>query len=145
MPIRKNKTRKGRQSTGRQSFEKQVVLTFLQMLNTIKLYHWKTHSYATHKATDNLYNKLNDTIDSFVEILLGKYGDRVNLLSVKSIPLHDFKTEEEFVREIIKYKSFLVDLDNNGFLKEMSNSDLYNIRDEMLGRLNQVLYLLTFK
>jgi hypothetical protein len=27
----------------------------------------------------------------------------------------------------------------------MSNSDLYNIRDEILGDLNQTLYLLTFR
>ena len=24
----------------------------------VKLFHWKTHSYATHKATDELYDKL---------------------------------------------------------------------------------------
>lgn len=150
MPVRKNKTRKAKQSTSknstsRQLFEKQVVLIFLQMLNTVKLYHWKTRSYATHKATDKLYENLNDTIDNFVEILLGKYGDRVDLLSVKSIPLCDFRTEEEFIREIVTYKSFLINLDNNGFLKTMSNSDLYNVRDEIVGQLNQLLYLLTFK
>ena len=32
----------------------------------IKLFHWKTHSYSTHKATDELYSKLNDDIDKFV-------------------------------------------------------------------------------
>ena len=30
------------------------------MLNTIKLYHWKTYSYATHKATDDLYSKIGE-------------------------------------------------------------------------------------
>jgi len=127
------------------SFEKDMILTFLCMLNTVKLYHWKTRSYATHKATDKLYSHLNDSIDKFVEIMLGKYGDRVNLTNVKSIPLCDFTSEEEFKEEIMRYKKFLVDLDNNPVMKQMSNSDLYNIRDEMLGQLNQLLYLLSFK
>lgn len=136
------KTRKNGRSVSPSSFEKEVILTFLQMLNTVKLYHWKTKSYATHKATDQLYTNLNKSIDSFVEILLGKYGDRVNLTNVKSIPLHDFVTDEQFKKEIANYKNFLVTLDR---IPDMSNSDLYNVRDEMLGQMNQLLYLLTFK
>ena len=128
-----------------EKFEQKIVLTFLQMLNTVKLYHWKTHSYATHKATDELYSALNGSIDSFVEILLGKYGNRVNLSRVKSIPLKDFVSDDQFKREIMYFKEFLVGLDTNNAMHLMSNSDLYNIRDEMLGQFNQLLYLLTFK
>ena len=142
--IRSGKTRKNRGSNP-MSFEKEIVLTFLQMLNTVKLYHWKTRSYATHKATDGLYSDLNDSIDKFVEILLGKYGDRVNLTGVKSIPLCDFSTQEQFKEKIMSYKMFLVKLDENPAMHQMTNSDLYNIRDEMLGQFNQLLYLLTFK
>jgi len=149
MRIKKNQTKKNRRVQKKinssQSFEQETVLAFLEMLNTIKLYHWKTRSFATHKATDKLYQQLNDTIDNFVEILLGKFGDRVDLTKIKSIPLHDFTTQEQFVKEIISYKEFLVSLDTNHTMKSMSNSDLYNIRDEMLGNLNQLLYLLTFK
>ena len=36
-----------------------IIQTFLQMLNVIKVYHWKTRSYAEHKATDELYERLN--------------------------------------------------------------------------------------
>jgi len=46
-----------------------IVKSFIEILNTIKLYHWKTHSYAEHKATDELYSKLNEHIDSFVQRL----------------------------------------------------------------------------
>ena len=44
-----------------------------------------------------------------------------------------------------KYKKYLIDLDNNSFLKKMSNADLYTIRDEILASINQFLYLLTFE
>jgi hypothetical protein len=42
------------------SFQKEVTCKFLEILLMVKLYHWKTHSYATHKATDQLYDDLND-------------------------------------------------------------------------------------
>jgi len=128
-----------------QKFEQEIVVKFLEMLNLIKLYHWKTHSYATHKATDSLNTKLSANVDSFVEVLLGKRGDRVNLLHKKYISLKDFDSVEGFKREMEKYKGYLVGLDNCSALKSMSNSDLYNIRDEMLSNINQFLYLLTFK
>ncbi len=147
-PQRKTKTVKNYKSTLNASdkkFEGKLFMTFLQMLNTVKLYHWKTMSYATHKATDELYSKLGDNIDKFVEVLLGKYGNRVNLVKAKGIPLSDMSSPEEFKREIMKYKSFLVNLDREPTMKQMYNSDLFNIRDEILGDLNQFLYLLTFK
>ena len=49
------------------------------------------------------------------------------------------------VKKINTYKSYLVGLTNNSFMRSMTNTDLLNIRDEILGDLNQFLYLLTFK
>ena len=141
---RNMKTRKTRSSSNK-SFEQEVVLQFLHMLNTVKLYHWKTYSYATHKATDELYSKLNEHIDSFIEVLLGKLGNRVDLTQTRFLPICDFTSLEQMKRETDKYKSYLVGLDSNKTMKSMSNSDLFNIRDEILGDLNQFLYLLTFK
>jgi hypothetical protein len=141
----KKGTRRNHGSNSLQKFEQEVIVKFLEVLNMIKLYHWKTHSYATHKATDDLNAKLHGNVDSFVEVLLGKRGDRVNLTNKKSISLKDYTSPEAFKRELEKFKSYLVGLDNNSALKSMSNSDLYNIRDEMLANVNQFLYLLTFK
>ena len=111
----------------------------------VKLYHWKTHSYATHKATDDLYTKLNANIDSFMEILFGKSGIRTELMGHKNIRLVDLSSIESLKREIDGFKGYLVGLDDNKAMNSMSNSDLYNIRDTILGDLNQFLYLLTFK
>ena len=118
-----------------------LVLMFMQMLNTVKIYHWKTTSHAQHKATDELYSKLNESIDSFVEIMLGKDGSRVNLTSVKSIPLHDYADLSDFKQEVDMYKEYLNGLQVN----TKKDTDLLNVRDEILGHLNQFTYLLTFK
>jgi hypothetical protein len=133
-----------------QSFKEKIVMKFLVVLNMTKLYHWKTHNYAAHKASDELFDVLNKNIDKFVEVMLGKInGERVNLDNVKMIPLIDFPSgnhfDEDMKREINHFKSYLVDLDNEPILKAMSNSDLFTIRDEMLAALNQFLYLLSLK
>lgn len=141
---RKNRT-SGSSSGLLQNFEKEITIKFLEILNAVKLYHWKTYSYATHKATDELYGKLGKSIDKFIEVLLGKAQNRINLLGTKSIKLRDMKSPEEFKSVIQEYKNYLVNLNSNKAMNLMSNTDLFNIRDEILGDLNQFLYLYTFK
>jgi DNA-binding ferritin-like protein len=126
-------------------FEKEITIIFFEMLLMVKLFHWKTHSYATHKATDELYDKLNDDIDKFIEVLLGKTGTRIDLMGHKSISLIDLNSPEKLKSKIESFKSYLVGLTNNKALSSMTNTDLLNIRDEILGDMNQFLYLLTFK
>ena len=128
------------------SFQKQITIMFLEMLMMVKLFHWKTHSYATHKATDELYDSLNGNMDKFIEVLLGKTGTRTDLMNNKTISLYDLDSQVKLKEKIDSFKSYLVNLNNNNVLTStMSNSDLFNIRDEILGDLNKFLYLLTFK
>jgi DNA-binding ferritin-like protein len=126
------------------SFEKEILVKFLEMLNAVKLFHWKTYSFAIHEATDKLYESLNKNIDRFMEVLIGKMQNKIDIgkrtLTLKSTP-----TLESFKSEIISYKTYLVNLDKHKALKTMSNSDLFSIRDEILGDLNLFLYLSTFK
>ena len=139
-------SRKNRNTGSNMSaFQKQITVVFLEMLMMVKLFHWKTHSYATHKATDGLYDDLNEHIDKFIEVLLGKTGSRIDLMNNKTISLIDLNSQESLKSKIMSLKSYLVGLDNNKALSTMSNSDLFNIRDEILADLNKFLYLLTFK
>ncbi len=132
-------------SSSMKNFKKEITLIFFEMLLMVKLFHWKTHSYATHKATDELYDKLNDDIDKFIEVLLGKTGTRIDLMGHKSISLIDLNSPEQLKSKIDSFKGYLVGLTNNKALSSMSNTDLFNIRDEILADMNQFLYLLTFK
>jgi DNA-binding ferritin-like protein len=118
-----------------------IIEIFLGMLNTVKLYHWKTYSYAQHKATDELYAKLNEHVDSFVEVLLGKDESRIHILA-KSNPLLDYKHTKDFKARVYFYREFLIDM--NKVLNSVRDTDLLNIRDEILGDINQFLYLMTF-
>ena len=143
---RKNgNTRKRQSSSSLNNFENQITVVFFEILLMVKLFHWKTYSYATHKATDKLYDSLNDNMDKFIEVLLGKTGSRINLMNKKSISLVDLSSLEQLKAKVESLKKYLVSLTNNRALSTINDSDLLNIRDEILGDLNQFLYLLTFK
>ena len=118
-----------------------IVKVFLEVLNMVKLYHWKTHSFAQHKATDELYERLNEHIDKFVEILLGKDESRIKMLE-KRIDLIDANNLKDFKSRIYEYRTFLTDI--NMYFDAKRDSDLLSLRDEILGDINQFLYLLTF-
>jgi hypothetical protein len=138
---KQNKTQKKRVSN--KYSQQHIVIMFLQMLNTVKLYHWKTRSHSQHKATDELYSNLNTTIDTFVEIMLGKTGSRINLTGTHSMPLLDYTDLSGFKKEVEMYKAYLIGFST--VFDAKNDSDLLNVRDEMLGHLNQFTYLLTFK
>jgi len=140
-PLQKRNTRKRRSSS--QSFEQEVTLVFMETLVMVKLFHWKTHSFATHKATDELYSSLNEHFDDFIEVLLGKTGDRINLTRHKSIPLIDLDSQDKLKSKMESFINYLASFSNNKTI--MNNTDLLNIRDEILGDVNKFLYLLTFK
>jgi DNA-binding ferritin-like protein len=128
------------------NFQREITVQFFEILLMIKLYHWKTYSYSTHKATDELYSKINEHMDKFTEVLLGKSGIRIDLTNKKNIRLCDLNNNmDKLISKIKDFKSYLVDLTNNKAIKLMSNTDLLNIRDEILGDLNQFLYLLSLK
>ena len=146
MRSKSSKTRKSfsPSNSGFQNFENEVTVYFFEMLLMIKLFHWKTFCYATHKATDQIYDKLNGHMDRFMEVLLGKSNVRMNLVQKKTISLLDV-SREEFMSRINSFKSYLVDISNNPAMKSMSNVDLLTIRDELLADLNQFLYLMSLK
>ena len=126
------------------------ILCFLELLNTIKIYHWSTLSYPTHKATDELHDKLSELVDSFIEIYIGHCARGKG----NGVPVFRFKSEKAASIEFCECKSleaFCKVLDDNivhleGLTEKLNGyTDLVNIRDEMVGALAQALYLLRLK
>jgi hypothetical protein len=118
-----------------------IVSVFFEILNTIKLYHWNTRSFAQHKATDELYAKLNDNMDRFVEIMLGKRNEHIDL-SNEHARMVDTRDLTEIKDKIHEYRTFFQDMGRHFTAEE--DSDLLSVRDDILGDLNQFLYLLSF-
>ena len=89
-----------------------------------------------------MYSSLNENIDKFVEIMLGKYKMRL-VMKGKSIKFTDPSTKAGIKKIINSYK-ILLEKHMNKYIIVSKDTDLINIRDEILGSLNQFLYLLTF-
>ncbi len=119
-----------------------IVRAFMELQNMIKIYHWNTHSYAEHKATDELHERLGENIDKFVETMLGKDSSRIEHLS-RNISLQSLKSKTSLREKMFVYRRFLMGM--NKCFDSSADSDLLNIRDEILGDINQFLYLLTLK
>jgi hypothetical protein len=134
-------TRKNRGGQG-QSFMRKFITMMLETLIMIKLFHWKTRSFSAHKATDDLYAKLNENMDNFVEVLMGKMaGTRADFLSTKSINVADLSNKKQLVGRVNIIKGMLSAMEKTIPLENAT--DLLNIRDEILADLNTFLYLLT--
>lgn len=118
-----------------------IVQVFFHMTTTIKLYHWQTQVYARHIATDGLLTQLHQLIDRFVETYIGRYrrpdfGGRLKL-EIEEL------TESSAVETLRYYIRFLKTKVPT-YLKE-DDTDLLNLRDEIVGHLNQTLYLFTLQ
>lgn len=116
---------------------------FLQLQSQIKLHHWQTRVYARHMATDKMLGKLSDTIDAFVEVYIGKYGRPKILGKNASLSLHNL-TEAGATRLVNAALKYLQGPLTKS-LNPVMDTDLLNIRDEIIADLNQLLYLFTLK
>jgi hypothetical protein len=105
----------------------------------LRILHWQTKSYAKHKAYGETYDGLSDLIDSFMEEFMGKYGRfHLTMPSIQVINVEDLDVEDFIEGSILFLTSFTEQL-------EPTDTNLLNIRDEMLGSLNKLKYLLTLK
>lgn len=135
------KYRKTIKKFNKKVYKSQIVKIFLELINMVKLYHWRTKSYAQHQATDELHAKLNKHTDEFVEVLIGKDSSRIKMVS-KKMKLIDSNNKNEFKSRIYEFRDFFTDMDQ--YFDEKKDSDLMAIRDELLVDINQFLYLMTF-
>ncbi len=116
---------------------------FLDVSIQLKIYHWQTKVYARHKASCELISKVNDLTDQIIESLQGIHETRLRIISSNNKIVINNHTDTSIV-ELLKYfASWLRDKFENYVDKK--NTDIYNLRDELLGAVNQTLYLFTFK
>jgi hypothetical protein len=112
----------------------------IAMQNQFRVYHWQTESYAQHNAFGMAYSELDELIDSFIEIHQGKYGIQ-NPADGLKIQLENLDNKPEEMIDV--FIDFLSEDDFADLKKQ--DTDLWNIRDEMLGVLNKTKYLLKLK
>lgn len=121
--------------------KEEFILKLVQIQNQFRFLHWQTFGDAKHRAYGEIYDTLGDLIDTFTEAMMGKYG-RPEFDSEFSIMFQDIKSMnvQNFLDGITE---FLVSMTDQ--LDSKYDTDLLNLRDEMLGGINKLKYLLTLK
>lgn len=121
--------------------KEEITLKLIQIQTQFKFLHWQTMGDAKHRAYGEIYDSLTEKIDTFVEVIMGKQG-RVEFEPEFSIMFQDIKnlSVQNFLDGITE---FLVEMTDK--LDKRYDTDLLNIRDEMLADINQLKYRLTLK
>jgi len=119
-----------------------LVVTLLELLLAVKFYHWRTSSYSTHKATDELYGGLNDSIDEFAETLMGAVGTRIPAVNKLQMTIPTDNKQMSSLIDTANKQLAAFKFDKLG-RDTVTTTDLSNIRDEIVGKLHQTKYLLT--
>jgi hypothetical protein len=101
-----------------------------------KLYHWNTTSYPRHIASDRFDDVLESLMDKFMEVFIGRYQIKplIHKLQIEEAYLNDKGIETAYrqVRDVLSEMQ-----------KNIPDSDLLNIRDELVAEINKNLYLFT--
>ena len=105
----------------------------LGFVTQIHIYHWQTMKYSDHMALGGLYDGIHDLADTFMEVYMGKYERSET--GVSSAHLVDYNPVNA-LEKINEFEQFLVSFD-------LPDTDLLNIRDEMLALVHKTKYLLT--
>lgn len=116
-----------------------IVQVFFNIILNLRLYHWSTISYARHTGSGALYDTLSELSDQFVETYMGRYK-RPEFKSTFNVQVKQFNDANivDALREYVQFLKYEVP----NYLKD-SDTDLTNIRDEMVGEINKTLYLFT--
>lgn len=119
----------------------EIIKKLVEVQTQLRFLHWQTKSYAKHKAYGELYDTFNDLIDEFAEACMGKHG--------RPIFSGGYSIEGQDISEISMQNFidgtciFLMEF--NDIFDSQEDSDLLNLRDEMMASLNKLKYLLTLE
>jgi len=113
---------------------------FLGLLGQIKLFHWTTKKYSSHKALDDLHKNLSEDIDKFVEVYIGKNNLNSNGISDINITMNAQTMEENDVKQYLKNQTEVLRR-----IRSKNSTELQNIIDNMTANINQSLYLLNLE
>jgi hypothetical protein len=114
---------------------KSFLAKLMECQQSLAILHWKTTSYAEHKALGEAYEGLADKIDGFIESFIGVKGREIlNSVTTLSI-MNDVKSVLMAVENVLRK-----DIPSAVGDKETA---LLNLRDEMLDLVQHTRYLLT--
>lgn len=113
----------------------------LQFQILLKIYHWQTHSYAKHIASDGLYSNISKNIDLIVETLQGENNKRIKFTQNCILDLQN-QNDKSILQLMKDFKNWI----EKDFIKMFPSSKfLVNIKDDIITDINKTLYLFSLE
>lgn len=117
-----------------------LISFFIQVRSQLQVLHWQTESYARHMAYGRTYDAIGDAIDTFIEVYQGKYG-RIKVSTQVTL----FNVVDENANQFVDSVITTLSNDITSMLDAKKDTDLLNVRDEILSSFNTLKYLLSLK
>ena len=109
---------------------------FFGLIGQIKLYHFSTMKYSTHKTLDDFHEDLSDIVDKLLEVYIGRFSKQ---------PLEIFEINMKATTDISNLLSYLErERDTVRGIRNKTfkgNSEIQNIIDEIIALFDRTIYL----
>lgn len=132
------------------SFETTLVKTFFDMTTHLKIFHWQTQFFSNHKSADELVSELLESMDEFLEIYQGIVGHRISIQSSTTMTISNMnmkkivKKMQDFISFLGQIQDTLPSTAQQTRKQKKDWKGLLNLRDEIIGKVQTTLYLMTF-
>lgn len=115
-----------------------ILLLFFRHQIKIKMFHFQTHTYGGHKASDAYLETFTNKLDKFMEVGQGICGKfQTQKINININTLNDTTINDELDQFVKLLREF------DGVMSKYT--ELLNLRDELIADAEQFKYLLTFK
>lgn len=117
----------------------EIIKILLFALVQSRIFHWQTKSYAEHKALEFFYDEIDNLLDFLVEAYSGK-NERIILEQDLNIKAVNYSSTSRVIDFMNLIKSAI-----EKHRTSVDGSELQNIIDEIIAKIEKTTYLLTLK
>ncbi len=116
----------------------QIVVELLKLQIYLQIYHWQTNSYARHVGSGNLYTDVVDITDRIIESMQGSASKKIKISKTFDIKIMNV-SDVQIINLLKSYRTFITNS------KKGKSTDVQNMFDELLEKINKTVYLFSLK
>jgi hypothetical protein len=118
------------------------MLSLLQIADQSKILHWQTDYDTEHRHFGLFYETFIDQMDTLIEAIAGKYGKHNLKFGEAAIAVGDYELNRD---SFFKQVDYIFRENFSQLFDRETDSELYNLADEILDLKNKVQYLLQLR
>ena len=109
---------------------------FLGLIGQVKLFHFSTMKYSTHKALDEFHENLSELVDKLLEVYIGHFNKQpLEIFEISMKATTDVSNLIPYLESQIK---IIIGIRNKTF---KTNTQIQNILDEIVALFDRTIYL----